>query len=242
VTSINKNLPKYLDVVIGRATAKDRNQRYNTALEMISEIMSFKSGKTPNWHFTSSPTVPSASSITYRQPRIAQRSNSRIYHVLFLIALVFVSLGGYMVFERYDKGETPRRENNSNIESDKKKITEIIEQWANAWNTRDFDTYKSFYASDFYGIKRTKSGKTTTFDRDSWFFDRRWMMERALWTSVEANNITFRYMSDREVEIEFEQIYRSDSYSDRGPKVMKLRRDGPTWKIIYEELLYAMPL
>lgn len=148
-----------------------------------------------------------------------QHVKTQIKPIYVLITLLIICAGllSYIILTRNkeDKIKNAEKKVINVRDDDRQAITAIIHQWANAWNMKDFLAYKSFYTTDFYGIKRTKSGKTTLYNYDTWMADRNRMLVRALWITVEVNNIVFRSATENEIEVAFEQIYRSNSYSDK---------------------------
>lgn len=141
-------------------------------------------------------------------------------------------------------GSTPQPTNYApSVSGDiQSQISTMLNRWLASWNNKNFMAYRELYSTSFFGIKRTKRGKTTYYTYDSWMNDRLKMMNHANWLSVEVRNLRFRSATNDEVEIQFDQYYLSDTYSDWGPKIIKFRREGYDWKIIYEEMLYANPL
>ena len=67
-------------------------------------------------------------------------------------------------------------------------------------------------------------------------------ISRAKWLSIEVQDFQGTSQTDTEVSVRFTQYYRSNSYNDYGPKVLKFKLEGGAWKIFYEEMLYANPL
>lgn len=121
-------------------------------------------------------------------------------------------------------------------------VLNLVMQWAQAQSNRDFNTYKSFYSRNFTGIKRTKSGKTTSYTYDGWLQDREKMIAKTSWLSVTAHGLEVTSQSENEITVKFTQYYRSDRYSDVGPKILNFRKESGGWKISYEEMLWAVAL
>ena len=119
----------------------------------------------------------------------------------------------------------------------------VLGRWQKAQRERDFAAYAQCYAEDFTGIKRTLSGRAYRYNRDGWLADRRQMMSRAGWLKVDAENISVSLGPGQdEATAEFTQYYRSDRYSDRGPKVMRFHKIGAAALIVYEELKWSSRL
>jgi hypothetical protein len=129
-----------------------------------------------------------------------------------------------------------------------KKLTEneikiFINEWLNHQNNKNVSQYLTLYSTDFNGIKRTKSGKTTYLNYYEWSEDRRKMYEGAVDLNISIGEINIIENNDQSAtaKIEFIQYYSSAKYSDEGKKVMNLRRaNDNSIKIVFEELVYAI--
>jgi len=128
------------------------------------------------------------------------------------------------------------------VEIDPDEIDGVIERWADAWTNKDFSAYKSFYSRKFKGIKRTIRHRTTHYNYRTWMGDRGGMLRYARWTKLEVKDLKIVCASEKEIKIEFTQVYQSTTYNDIGPKTITLVRDGEELKIIYEEMLSSEPL
>ncbi len=119
-------------------------------------------------------------------------------------------------------------------------VQNFIDSWCRYQSQYEISSYLNCYSKDFLGVKRTNSGKAYIYDYDKWVEDRIKMYSSAEDLSVSAFGLNVKSYSnvDDFTLIEFEQYYYSKKYSDKGRKVMKLRRssDGEI-KIIFEELL-----
>jgi preprotein translocase subunit SecG len=114
-------------------------------------------------------------------------------------------------------------------------VAEAVDRWQAAQNKRDFATYCSLYASNFKGVKRT-TRKTKTYGRATWLADRRQMFDKTRDMSVSVINPRI-VLTDEWAEVSFDQYFRSATYNDWGPKILRLRMTASGPQIIYEELL-----
>lgn len=119
-------------------------------------------------------------------------------------------------------------------------VRNLLNKWKQAQETKNIADYQSCYGKTFTGIKRTTES-SSTYDYDSWMKDRRLMIANASGLSLEISDLLISIDEDI-ATVNFEQIYRSSSYSDRGQKVLKIKKFNDGEKIIYEELKYAIPL
>jgi Tfp pilus assembly protein PilE len=117
----------------------------------------------------------------------------------------------------------------------------FMKKWGELQSNKDVSGYLAMYATDFRGIKRTTSGKTTYYNFQGWAADRTKMYERAKSISVVADEVRVTGTDEAMgvTTAEFVQRYNSDTYCDKGRKVIKIRRDGNELKIVHEELLFS---
>jgi hypothetical protein len=96
------------------------------------------------------------------------------------------------------------------------------------------------YDPSFYGIKRTKSGKTYNLGYSEWIKDRTIMYNKATALSITYTDLKTKITSDNTAEVSFRQFYSSAQYSDEGHKILRLKKDSNgIIKITYEELIYS---
>lgn len=213
--------------------------------------------------FTSAPptavdvAIPSAQieSISL-QPQSYSRSNPA---VIAVIALLVAGIGyfGYTQFaarntnpvpatSKLPRNESPSTKtpgNDSLSPATKTESPEEIQNFLNGWGqlqtSKNINGYLALYASDFRGVKRTVTGKTTSYNYQEWVLDRRQMYQKGENISVTADNVGITNYDNANgvITVEFMQHYNSSSYSDLGRKQMKLRREGISYKIVYEEML-----
>ncbi|MDZ4251557.1 MAG: TolC family outer membrane protein [Sulfuritalea sp.] len=105
-------------------------------------------------------------------------------------------------------------------------LAERVQAWAAAWSAQAFAAYADFYAPSFVPADGSS--------RDSWAQQRQQRLSRPARVVVEVSNLRFRQMAKDVAIAEFEQHYRSDSYSDKTRKVLKWVRRGGQWLIQQE--------
>jgi hypothetical protein len=120
-------------------------------------------------------------------------------------------------------------------------INALISRWKNAQNSGDFPTYQSCYGLSFEGILRTASGRLRTYSFNTWLRDRKRMINQSGGVVVDIKNTHIRIEADV-ATVEFDQYYRSLSYSDWGPKIIKIKMSPAGERIVYEELKASYPL
>ena len=116
-------------------------------------------------------------------------------------------------------------------------VDDVMNRWLAAQNNQDFAMYQNLYAEDFIGAKRTPT-KTKTYRRAGWLADRRRLFDHTRRLNVRLDNKTVTLHSDW-AEVSFDQYFRSQTYSDWGPKVIRVRLNSSGPQIFYEELLVS---
>jgi len=118
----------------------------------------------------------------------------------------------------------------------------FIENWANVQTNKALDSYTSLYSSEFQGIKKTKTGKTTFYNYSEWINDRRKMYSSAknlVLSAYDVKVVSFDPNTGN-TKVQFTQFYSSENYQDEGLKVMELIRDhSGSIKILKEEMVYS---
>jgi hypothetical protein len=143
--------------------------------------------------------------------------------------------------------EDPDRTNWPEAPITEAEVREFVGRWQIAQGTRDVASYKALYATDFYGTKRTKSGKTYSYDYAGWVSDRGNQLRSAVRVVVEVSELAVRVSSNGlSASVEFTQYYYLDSgkgkpYGDQGPKVLQVRRETPSGRllIVSEEMAWS---
>lgn len=119
---------------------------------------------------------------------------------------------------------------------DEDSVRSLLLRWKKAQDERNFAVYKSLYAPQFEGIKRTKSGRQSRMDYAGWMNDRQKMFRNLIDVSADDPQIA---IDGDSATIVFIQRFRSVNYEDTGQKTLKLKTfpEGP--RIVFEELKYA---
>ena len=102
-----------------------------------------------------------------------------------------------------------------------------FEQWRQAWEARDNDTYLSFYAKDFSDFNR---------DRAQWASYKKRVNDSKKSIKVDVSKLSF--FADPEntdlVTVRYYQQYRSNNYNWDGWKEQLWRQSDSGWQIVYE--------
>lgn len=101
----------------------------------------------------------------------------------------------------------------------------VVDRWASAWRNKDINHYLSFYTSDFPGNARAHS---------RWAKNRTQRLNEARYIELELDNTVINEYSVETAIVSFDQLYKSNRYSDRVRKVLHLKREQDEWKIVAE--------
>lgn len=109
----------------------------------------------------------------------------------------------------------------------KARLEESVDLWAAAWAEQNVVQYLAWYSDDFdvpdaYG------------SRSNWRALRRSRLNRPGDIDIDLVYQRFELIEPDIVDVTFEQTYRSDVYSDVTIKTLRLRKEGPGWKILSE--------
>ena len=114
--------------------------------------------------------------------------------------------------------------NSADVEADE--VKESIEGWARAWSDLDIEHYLGYYASDFEPAEGS---------REAWEKQRRKRFEKAASVDIQIDDLRI-YAKKKKALANFEQVYKSATYSDRVPKTLVLVKTEQGWKITHERL------
>jgi len=104
-------------------------------------------------------------------------------------------------------------------------VRSIIYKWINAWQSKDFAGYMSYYSRKF------RSG---TLDYHSWQVKKTKLFKRPGVIFLEISNLLI-FIEGKEAKVSFLQDYTDAYLADVGEKNMKLIKLNDSWKIIAEE-------
>ena len=105
-------------------------------------------------------------------------------------------------------------------------ILHRLEGWIAAWELQDEQNYLGYYSVDFM--------PSENMDRTEWIKQRRESLLRPEWIRLNIENMQMEQLNDETVRVRFEQIYRSNLFSDQVLKELKLTREDKQWKILEE--------
>ncbi len=118
-----------------------------------------------------------------------------------------------------------------NRKNDYEIVKSIIIDWEKSWENKDIDNYFSFYQENY---------SSDYFDsHELWKKDRyeRIIKKSSIDITIKNLEITFDINEDEVAQVTFDQIYKSDNYSDNINKMIKLIKKQGNWKIFREEIV-----
>lgn len=108
-------------------------------------------------------------------------------------------------------------------------VQAAIDAWAAAWSAQDVDAYLSAYATDFAVPGRQS--------RRQWEGLRRSRLTRPNRIDVQLTYDKFEMIGNNQVQVDFNQVYDSNLFSDRTNKRLVLVEENGAWKIASESSL-----
>ncbi len=102
-----------------------------------------------------------------------------------------------------------------------------LENWQEAWEAQDVDTYLATYSNNF-----TPTGKTSF---EAWKKKRNRSISRPKSIHIGIEDSVYEMITDDEVRITFKQSYKSDSYQDEVIKSLTMKKETEGWKITEEK-------
>ena len=115
------------------------------------------------------------------------------------------------------------KRNDKNVDS-KDFLYDYLNKWARAWENQDLESYFSFYAKNFKGLKNRHL---------DWRVSRRLILKSHTNISIGLQNIQISQNKDI-AKTDFTQTFKSDKYSDIGIKELFWVKYGGNWRITSE--------
>lgn len=188
-------------------------------------------------------------------------SNKSLYGIIGVMGIVIAGLAVFIIFlmvnskneekanfaennavgnlqntANLNQNRTPEKTPTPNLQITSDAAQSLINRWEQSQDSRNFSAYRALYASQFLGIKRTKSGSETRMNYTQWLNDRQKMSKNIVDVSIGNLQIT---VSGDTATAQFIQNFRSENYEDTGQKIIKMKMFEDGAKIIYEELKYS---
>ncbi len=106
-----------------------------------------------------------------------------------------------------------------------KEVVMSVQVWANAWSSRDVNTYLAAYKPDY---------KPEGMTRQAWEKQRKERIGKSQKIELGLGNLSIRMHDETHATVKFIQNYRSASYRDNLRKTLQLEKVGDKWLIASE--------
>lgn len=123
-------------------------------------------------------------------------------------------------------GEIEPTEVTAITDSVKTELMSMIDLWAAAWSEQNVPQYLAYYSEDF-DVPGNQS-------RRAWEGLRRQRLSRPGVINIDITFDRFEMVEPNVAAVTFNQVYRSDVYSDETVKTLTLGKEGPFWRILSE--------
>ena len=104
-----------------------------------------------------------------------------------------------------------------------KAIEKTVEDWANAWSSKNVKKYLSHYAGDF----KTPNGES----RASWAEMRRDRISKPKHIEVGISRMKVKITDDTHATVRFHQDYKASNFKASGGKTLLMVKSGNSWRI-----------
>jgi murein L,D-transpeptidase YafK len=104
-------------------------------------------------------------------------------------------------------------------------IEQMLDQWLEAWSSKDIVRYGEFYASDFHA----------GMDKNAWLKYKENLNRKYRYIRVSKRDLKIKKDDDAHVSVTFVQSYQSPGLSSVGKKELILKHERGQWKIFREK-------
>ena len=101
-------------------------------------------------------------------------------------------------------------------------VLRVVDDWAQAWSTKDVDSYLRAYVKDFKG---------NLANRQAWEAFRRQRISNPQNIQIQVLNAKVQVLSKNSARVNLEQRYESNILSEKGAKTLDLLKTDQGWKI-----------
>jgi murein L,D-transpeptidase YafK/ketosteroid isomerase-like protein len=122
---------------------------------------------------------------------------------------------------------TSQKKTNVYVDHDQSIIAQMVDNWLEAWGTKNLEQYATFYADDFVSQNKNKQQWIAYKDR---------LNKKYEFIKVERKKITIKFYKKykNRAKVFFNQSYKSNMFSAFGKKTLILKYDDGQWKIYRE--------
>lgn len=115
------------------------------------------------------------------------------------------------------------------VSSPEGEVRQVIENWRQAWESRELSTYTQFYDNHFVAENKEQ--------RDAWAARKGKIFSSTKKIKVKLKIRTVEITPDGIALVYFGQLYRAGKYRAKDEKVLSLTKSDGTWKILSERRL-----
>ena len=146
---------------------------------------------------------------------------------LALSLLILVMMAMFFYSNMHAETDTPDKNQTWESRSldDIHVVRGVIYNWIKAWQSKDLDSYMSYYSPEFYSEK---------LDYQGWRRKKAILFKRPGLIFVEISNLLV-FIENEEAKVSFVQEYTDARLSDVGEKSLRLRNSHGAWKIVSEK-------
>ena len=253
--NINTREGEEIYSVIAKATAKDPYQRFQSCSEFkesLAGISSISSGQY-GYGFDKtkiSPRTPDISSKTqisgspYSDSKLTKNKNNNKTYLLVsafvLLIAVAVIMYIYLGEDSNQVAVTEKKSTNNQTQSTKSgedvnigliksEVTETVNKFLNCWGQKDIACLSSLLTDDYQ--YETATGRNKYQDKQERISVWEKQFSERKYINVTHNGIEVKVLDKENVTASYYQTYDSDKYSDKGFKVLYLKKINNNWKI-----------
>ena len=103
-------------------------------------------------------------------------------------------------------------------------VLATVKQWLTAWSSSNMEAYAGFYADEF---------ESDGMDRSRWLQRKAGLAQKYEYIRVDGREFSLN-KKEYGYDVRFFQTYESSGFSATGSKVLKLVKEGGSWKIFHE--------
>jgi tetratricopeptide (TPR) repeat protein len=109
------------------------------------------------------------------------------------------------------------------VSAAEKAVQETVENWAEAWSSKNVKKYLTYYSADF----KTPDGES----RSAWAATRKERINRPKHIEVRVSDIKVDFTDHSHATVKFHQNYRASNFKAGGGKTLMMVKSGSSWFI-----------
>ena len=258
--AINPRISEELESVVLHALEKRRESRPQTAAALTAELasalnhvnvddsQSYVSEPMDATRVMDTPRAISFSHLPDTEGVKASPKTTRTTRFAILIGiLVIVGAAIGLIARQTNQGSAnigitqatatgPERASQPANAISSEEVRQFLENWRSSWEREDLFTYASFYDESFVGRNYSSGKGYTSMTRAQWLKDKEQKFRRSSSISIIIGEPEIQRQGD-DVSLVFSQEFRSNNYTDRGLKTLRLHKTSSGLKIAGEDFV-----